>query len=204
MAPVAIFRSNPLPADVGRLDLSNDCLSPIRGRSIIGRACATSIRTTTASLSRTLLLASLHSTTVASCGCLARAPALATSPLLPACTRALGQTSPRHRYPRGFDAVTLSTYPAARCPGGGIGRRAGLRIQCSQGRAGSTPVPGTTHKTTTSPHRNLATSPHRSVEPTTERLYPSLRETPRTPSIVYFLSFVDRVSSEDGRRICSL
>ena len=53
-------------------------------------------------------------------------------------------------------------------------------------------------------HRHTATSPHRSVEPTTERLYPSLRETPRTPSIVYFLSFVDRVSSEDGRRIRSL
>lgn len=31
------------------------------------------------------------------------------------------------------------------CPGGGIGRRARLRIWCSQGRAGSTPVPGTTY-----------------------------------------------------------
>ena len=30
------------------------------------------------------------------------------------------------------------------CPGGGIGRRARLRIWCPQGRAGSTPVPGTT------------------------------------------------------------
>ena len=29
------------------------------------------------------------------------------------------------------------------CPGGGIGRRARLRIWCPQGRAGSTPVPGT-------------------------------------------------------------
>jgi hypothetical protein len=44
----------------------------------------------------------------------------------------------------GIDANTPPPYSAARCPGGGIGRRARLRIWCSQGRAGSTPVPGTT------------------------------------------------------------
>ena len=35
------------------------------------------------------------------------------------------------------------TFATAKCPSGGIGRRAGFRDQCSQGRAGSSPVSGT-------------------------------------------------------------
>jgi hypothetical protein len=31
----------------------------------------------------------------------------------------------------------------SRCPGGGIGRRSGLKIRWPQGRAGSSPAPGT-------------------------------------------------------------
>ena len=55
----------------------------------------------------------------------------------------LDQTSPHRIVDFGFDASAPPPYPAARCPGGGIGRRAGLRIQCLKRRAGSTPVPGT-------------------------------------------------------------
>ncbi len=35
-----------------------------------------------------------------------------------------------------------SSYPSYTCRRGGIGRRAGLKIQCPQGRAGSTPAAG--------------------------------------------------------------
>ena len=41
----------------------------------------------------------------------------------------------------------LHTAPQERsCPDGGIGRRAGLKHQWPQGRAGSTPAPGTSTK----------------------------------------------------------
>jgi hypothetical protein len=32
------------------------------------------------------------------------------------------------------------------CPGGGIGRRSGLKIRCPKGRAGSSPALGTNHR----------------------------------------------------------
>ncbi len=40
-----------------------------------------------------------------------------------------------------------SSYPSSTiCRRGGIGRRAGLKIQCPQGRAGSTPAAGIVYK----------------------------------------------------------
>ncbi len=47
---------------------------------------------------------------------------------------------------RDFDSLMRwfeSSYPSSTiCRRGGIGRRAGLKIQCPQGRAGSTPAAG--------------------------------------------------------------
>ena len=46
---------------------------------------------------------------------------------------------------RDFDSLMRwfeSSYPSYTCRRGGIGRRAGLKIQCPQGRAGSTPAAG--------------------------------------------------------------
>ncbi len=40
-----------------------------------------------------------------------------------------------------------SSYPSSACRRGGIGRRAGLKIQCPHGRAGSTPAAGIVEKT---------------------------------------------------------
>ena len=39
--------------------------------------------------------------------------------------------------------VALAMLHGGRCPGGGIGRHAGLKILCLYGRAGSSPAPGT-------------------------------------------------------------
>ena len=38
---------------------------------------------------------------------------------------------------------TLASIFPSVCPGGGIGRRCGLKIRCPKGRAGSSPAPGT-------------------------------------------------------------
>ena len=45
-----------------------------------------------------------------------------------------------------FEKKDILLHPSSR-PGGGIGRRAGLKIQCPQGRAGSTPAAGIVLKT---------------------------------------------------------
>ena len=44
---------------------------------------------------------------------------------------------------RRFDSDP-SLQSTSRSPGGGIGRRYGLKIRCPKGRAGSSPAPGTT------------------------------------------------------------
>jgi hypothetical protein len=46
---------------------------------------------------------------------------------------------------RGLTKAGQRFTPSFPCPGGGIGRRKGLKIPRSQGRAGSTPAPGTIH-----------------------------------------------------------
>ncbi len=65
----------------------------------------------------------------------------------------LRRVQPEARWQSGYAAAckavyagsipTLASIFSTTSPGGGIGRRCGLKIRCSKGRAGSTPALGT-------------------------------------------------------------
>ncbi len=86
------------------------------------------------------------------------------------------------------------SHPSARAtkigPGGGTGRHKGLKIPCPQGRAGSSPAPGTTNSNPI-PHRSRQRSTRHAHDRQSSTLRAHHREWPRLPLSA-------PVSCEDG------